>query len=204
MDLVEHSEERFKEVAAEYEEFLRQIGLEARQFVPVSARNGFNVDTPARNVMPWYAGPHRTQMLDTFEPPKTLEELPLRFPIQDVYRFDNRRIIAGRIEAGTLKVGDKLVFSPNNKTSVVASIENWSAAKRGDAAAGESIGITLTEQIFVERGHIASHEEDAPIESNRFKARLFWMGKRNLAVGERTRLKLATQELDTEIVSIEK
>ena len=62
----------------------------------------------------------------------------------------------------------------------------------------------MTEQIFVERGHVASHEADAPIESNRFKARLFWMGKRQLAVGERTKLKLATQELDAEIVSIER
>jgi bifunctional enzyme CysN/CysC len=204
MDLVDHSEERFNEVVVDYKAFLKQIGLEARQFVPVSARNGFNVDTPARNVMPWYTGPTVTQMLDTFEPPKTLEELPLRFPIQDVYRFDSRRIIAGRIEAGSLKVGDKLMFSPNNKTSVVASIENWSAAKKDRAVAGESIGVTLAEQIFVERGHIASLEEDAPIESNRFKARLFWMGKRNLVVGERYKLKLTTQELEAEVVSIEK
>ncbi|HET6409637.1 MAG TPA: adenylyl-sulfate kinase, partial [Chthoniobacteraceae bacterium] len=204
MDLVEHSQDRFNEVVAEYKEFLKQIGLEARQFVPVSARNGFNVDKPARTEMPWYAGPTVTQMLDTFEPPKSLEQLPLRFPIQDVYRFDARRIIAGRIEAGSLKVGDTLVFSPNNKTSVVASVENWNAPKKDTAIAGESVAITLTEQIFVERGHIASHEDDAPIESNRFKARLFWMGKRNLVVGERYKLKLTTQELEAEIISIEK
>lgn len=204
MDLVDHSEARFNEVVAEYKAFLKQIGLEARQFVPVSARNGHNVDKAAPEQMPWYTGSTVTQMLDTFEPPKTLNELPLRFPIQDVYRFDNRRIIAGRIEVGTLKVGDKLIFSPNNKTSVVASIENWSAPKKDHAFAGESIGVTLTEQIFVERGHIASLEEDAPIESNRFKARLFWMGKRNLVVGERYKLKLTTQELEAEVVSIEK
>lgn len=204
MDLVDYSEARFNEVVAEYKVFLKQIGLEARQFVPVSARNGFNVDRPAQNEMPWYTGATVTQMLDTFEPPKSLHELPLRFPIQDVYRFDSRRIIAGRIEAGTLKVGDTLVFSPNNKTSVVASIENWSAPEKSQAVAGESVGITLTEQIFVERGHIASLEDDAPIESNRFKARLFWMGKRNLVVGERYKLKLTTQELEAEVVSIEK
>ncbi len=204
MDLVDFSQARFDEVVAEYKAFLSQIGLEARQFVPVSARNGFNVDAPAPAEMPWYSGPTITQMLDTFEPPKSLAELPLRFPIQDVYRFDDRRIIAGRIEAGSLKVGDTLVFSPNNKTSVVASIEKWNAPKTDSAVAGESVGITLTEQIFVDRGHVASHEADAPIESNRFKARLFWMGKRNLTIGERTKLKLTTQELDAEIVSIEK
>jgi bifunctional enzyme CysN/CysC len=130
--------------------------------------------------------------------------LPLRFPIQDVYRFDDRRIVAGRIESGSLKVGDTLVFSPNNKTSVVASIETWNAPKADSAIAGESVGITLTEQIFIDRGHVASHEQEAPIESNRFKARLFWMGKRNLVDGERYKLKLTTQELDAEIVSVEK
>jgi len=204
MDLVDFSEQVFDDVVTEYKMFLAQIGLEARTFVPISARGGLNVVTKAPQEMTWYSGPTITDMLDSFEPPKPVNDLPLRFPVQDVYRFDERRIIAGRIDTGTLRVGDTLVFSPNNKTSVVASIETWNAPQKDIAVAGESIGITLTEQIFVERGHVASHEQDAPIESNRFKARLFWMGKRNLGLGERTRLKLATQELDAEIVSIEK
>lgn len=203
MDLVDYSEQVFNDVVTEYKAFLKQIGLEARTFVPISARNGFNVAITAHSEMSWYTGPSITDMLDTFEPPKALNELPLRFPVQDVYRFDNRRIIAGRIEAGSLKVGDTLIFSPNNKTSVVASIETWQAPTKTSAVAGESVGITLTEQIFVERGHVASHEADAPIESNRFKARLFWMGRNNLKIGERYKLKLTTQELDAEIVSIE-
>jgi bifunctional enzyme CysN/CysC len=70
--------------------------------------------------------------------------------------------------------------------------------------AGESIGITLSEQIFVERGHIASLEKDTPIESNRFKARLFWMGRNNLEQGRRYKLKLTTQEVEAELASIER
>jgi len=204
MDLVDHSEQVFNDVVAEYRKFLAQVGLEARTFVPISARNGYNVAQRSPAVMPWYDGPSITEMLDQFEPPKTLTELPLRFPVQDVYRFDSRRIIAGRIESGRLKVGDTLVFSPNNKTSVVASIERWAAPPGDEAKAGESIGITLTEQIFVERGHVASHEAHAPIESNRFRARLFWMGRRNIDLNQRVKLKLTTQELDAEIVSIDR
>jgi bifunctional enzyme CysN/CysC len=212
MDLVDYSQEIFDNVVAEYEKFLAEIGLEARQFVPIAARNGINVasragEAAAQNPnsgMPWYTGPTITGMLDSFEPPKLLNDLPLRFPIQDVYRFDDRRIVAGRVEAGSLKVGDTLVFSPGNKTGVVKTIENWNAAVKTSAAAGESIGITLTEQIFVERGHVASHEVEAPLESNRLKARLFWMGKRDLVLGERYKLKLTTQELDAEVVSIER
>jgi bifunctional enzyme CysN/CysC len=204
MDLAGYSEQTFNEVAAEYRKFLAQVGLEARAFVPVSARNGYNVAQRSPEVMPWYNGPSITEMLDRFEPPKKLTELPLRFPVQDVYRFDSRRIIAGRIESGRLKVGDEIIFSPNNKTSTVASIERWEAPKRDEAVAGESIGITLTEQIFVERGHVGSHAVHAPIESNRFRARLFWMGRKNLEPGQRYKLKLATQELDAEIVSIDR
>jgi bifunctional enzyme CysN/CysC len=215
MDLVDFSEQVFNDVVAEYKKFLSQIGLQARAFVPISARSGLNVafrnpedqdgaGASGDSAMPWYSGPTITEMLDTFEPPKPLNELPLRFPVQDIYRFDERRIIAGRIESGTLRVGDELFFSPNDKTGVVKSIERWNAPVRDYAVAGESIGITLEEQIFVERGHIASHEADAPIESNRFKARLFWMGRKSLTVGERYKLKLATQELDAEVVSVDR
>jgi bifunctional enzyme CysN/CysC len=204
MDLVGFDQATYDAVVAEYTAFLKEIGLEARAFIPVSARNGYNVANAARAEMPWYTGPSITDMLDTFEPPKPLHDQPLRFPLQAVYRFDDRRILAGRVEAGTLRVGDTLIFSPGNKTGVVASIERWNAPNRDYAQAGESIGITLTEQIFVERGHVASHQAAAPIESNRFKARLFWMGKGNLAIGQRVKLKLTTQELDAEIVSIER
>ena len=204
MDLAGYSEQTFNEVVAEYRKFLAQIGLEARTFVPISARSGHNVARRSPEVMPWYDGPSITDTLDQFEPPKKLTELPLRFPVQDVYRFDQRRIIAGRIESGRLKVGDQIVFSPNNKTSVVASIERWAAPARDEAVAGESIGITLTEQIFVERGHVGSHAAHAPIESNRFRARLFWMGRRPLEQGQRYKLKLATQELEAEVVAIDR
>jgi bifunctional enzyme CysN/CysC len=204
MDLVDFSETNFNDVVTEYKKFLAQIGIEARAFVPVSARNGFNVAQRSPNVMPWYDGPSITEMLDQFDTPKLPTQLPLRFPVQDVYRFDSRRIIAGRIESGSLKVGDEIVFSPNNKTSRIASIERWEAPAVDAVSAGESVGITLTEQIFVERGHVGSHAKQAPIESNRFKARLFWMGKQNLEQGRRYKLKLTTQELDAEIVAIER
>ena len=108
------------------------------------------------------------------------------------------------MESGTIRVGDKLIFSPNNKLAVVKTIENWGGPQRNHAVAGESIGITLTEQIFVERGHVASHESNAPIEAHRFKANLFWMGKNHLQVGPRYKLKLATQEIDCEIVSVDR
>ena len=202
MDLAEFSEKRFLEVESEYRKFLVDLSLEARAFIPAAARQGENVASRSEK-MAWYRGPTVLEAFDLLEPQKADVDLPLRFCVQDVYRFDERRIVAGRIETGTLRVGDELVFSPANKSSVVASIERWNAPPEGAAVAGDSIGITLSEQIFIERGYVASHETDTPIETNRFHADLFWIVREPLRVGRPYNLRLATQEVKCQIVSIE-
>ena len=203
MDMVDYSEEVFEQLKAEYTAFLGQIGMKANLFIPISARNGENIATRETNQLRWYTGPTVLEALDQFESPKSLHEQSLRLPIQDVYRFDDRRILAGRIESGTLRVGDTLVFSPNDKTAVIKSIERWIAPPADVAYAGESVGITLAEQIFVERGHVASHETEAPVQTTRFKARLFWMGREPMQLGRRYKLKITTQEVEAELAAIE-
>ena len=141
--------------------------------------------------------------LDHFKVAAAEDHLPLRFPVQDVYKFDERRILVGRIESGSLKAGDTLLFSPTNARVKVASIESWPEKKVTQAAAGESVGITLTDQIFVERGHVASHVKSAPMITNLFHARIFWLGHKPLEMEKRYKLKLATTEIMAEVKSIE-
>jgi len=203
MDLVDYSEERFREIEQDYRKFLVDLGLEAHAFIPASAKEGENV-ARASIKMKWYCRANVLEALDLLEPQRPDVDLPLRFCVQDVYRFDGRRIVAGRIETGTLQVGDQLVFSPANKSSIVATIERWKAPANGPALAGDSIGITLSEQIFVERGYVASHENETPIETNRFHADLFWIVREPLRVGRFYDLRLATQEVKCQIVSIER
>jgi bifunctional enzyme CysN/CysC len=203
MDLVDYSEKRFREIEQEYRKFLRELGLDARTFIPASAREGENV-AQASMKMKWYGAASVLEALDLLDPQERDVDLPLRFCVQDVYRFDGRRIIAGRIETGTLRVGDQLVFSPANKSSVVAMIERWNAQENGPAVAGDSIGITVSEQIFVERGYVASRENETPIEANRFHADLFWIVREPLRIGHLYSLRLATQDVKCEVVSIER
>ncbi|MSR65282.1 MAG: adenylyl-sulfate kinase [Verrucomicrobiae bacterium] len=203
MDMVDHSDKVFKKIEDEYRAFLTELGVQPKVFIPIAAKNGDNIASLSTN-MPWYRGMTVMQILDEFNMSELPKDQPLRLPLQDVYRFDDRRILAGRIESGSLKVGDKLIFSPRNKTSVVKTIERWNAPSTHAASAGESIGITLTEQIFVERGQVASHEDHAPIETDVFNAKLFWLGRQNLELNKPYKLKLTTQEVECRIQSIQK
>lgn len=202
MDLVNYAEPPFREIERDYSAFLHELRLKPAAFIPISSSTGANVTSESSAAMPWFKGMNLLQAIDEFGDAKSAAGLPLRFPIQDVYRMENRRIFAGRIESGTLRVGDQLLFSPHNKTARVATIERWGAAPAESAQAGESIGITLRDHIFIERGHVASHEIDAPIESNRVHAKVFWIGTEPLRVGARYRLKLVTQEVECHVVAV--
>lgn len=203
MDLVGYDEARFREIEAEYRAYLKGIGVEPTFFVPVSAREGDCMVAHSAN-MPWYKGPAVVDALDAFTPLPARHDLPLRLPVQDVYKFDERRIIVGRIESGSLKVGDSIVFSPTNTPATIASIEAFGAKEQPKAAyAGQSVGITLTDQIFVERGHVAHHTHDMPLLCNQFRARLFWLGHEPLSKGKRYKIKLGTAELMAEVKDIE-
>ena len=203
MDLENYSEARFNQIETEYRQCLAPVGITPKVFIPIAAKHGDNIASISAR-MPWWHGPTVLATLDDFKVSDPPMNQPLRFPIQDVYRFDERRILAGRIEAGSIKVGDRLVFSPTNKVSTVKSIERWNAPATESAAAGESVGITLTEQIFVERGVIAALETAPPYELTRFKARVFWLGKKPLTRKKKYKLKLTTQEVECEVDSIEK
>ncbi|MCI5049760.1 MAG: adenylyl-sulfate kinase [Rickettsiales bacterium] len=203
MDLVDYSEETYNQLVADYTAYLKDLGIEPKAFIPISAREGDNIASASSNT-PWYKGETILQTLDSFETAAVAENQPLRFGVQDVYRFDRRRIIAGRIESGSLKVGDTLLFSPANESAKVKSIEVWPEDRQQptEAGVGESVGITLDEQIFVERGMIASHLEDAPQVTSTFAANLFWLHDKPLEIGMRYRLKLGTAEFRCEVKQI--
>jgi bifunctional enzyme CysN/CysC len=204
MDLVDYDEKVFSKIKTEYTAFLESIGVQAEDFIPVSAKLGVNIAKMEKEI-PWYKGPTVLEMLDRFEEKVPPSHLPFRMPVQDVYKFDERRIIAGRVEAGRLKVGDRLTFSPSNKKGVVKSIEAWSVPEQPtEAAASQSIGFTLDEQIFTERGEVATRVDELPIVSSTFDVNLFWMGKRQLEKGRTYTLKLTTQEVTCEVVEFKK
>ena len=206
MDLVGWSEDRFHQVSTATRDYLASLGIDLQRtvIVPVSGRDGDNVVNRS-GPMAWYKGPTLAEALESFQPPVQPLELPLRLPVQDVYKFDERRIIAGRIESGRLHEGDLLLFSPSNKSARIASIEAWNEPDPPIARrAGECVGVTLDEQLFIERGEMASHVANAPMLTNVFRGRVFWLGHKPLLTGNRYKLKLNTAEYPVEVEKIER
>ena len=202
MDLVGYRQDVFEGIEKEYRDFLEQFGATPERIIPVSAKLGDNIANRSQS-MGWYQGPTVLDTLSMFNKETVRSEQPLRFPIQDVYKFDARRILAGRITAGRLKIGDHLVFSPSNKHANIRTIEAFNIEPiLTSAEAGQSIGITLDEQIFVERGEIATHQEQLPHVSTAFKANLFWLGRRALEQGRTYLLRVATKEVECEVAAI--
>ncbi len=202
MDLVDYSEDRYDSIVDEYRAFLSQLGVAPLCFLPASASLGDNVAGRGPN-LPWYDGPTVLDALELFHSEAADDALPLRLAVQDVYKFDARRIVAGRVASGRLRVGDRLVFSPSNKTAGVKTIEAFSVkVAPHDASAGRSIGVTLDEQIFIERGEVASHAEASPLVSTAVRCNLFWLGAQPLRTGRTYLLRLATQETPAEVAEI--
>ena len=193
MDLVNHSEDRFRVVRENVTSFLGSIDIEPMFVIPISARNGDNVARKGTGTMPWYNGPTVLEALDSFRIREPPTDKPLRFPLQDVYKIGRKRIYVGRIESGKLHTGQEIVFLPGNEITRIRSVEMlWQ--ERKEAVCGESIGITLTDPLFLERGEVACTVDDRPMVTCCLRGNVFWMSKRPFGSGETVVLRMATQE----------
>ncbi len=207
MDLVDWSEAVFAAVAGEMRAFLGRLDVVPEAIVPVSGLEGVNLVARGPEA-PWYTGPAVLEVLDGFQPAVPAADAPFRLPVQDVYRFtrfgDDRRIVAGSIESGTIAVGDAVVFYPSGKRSRVASIERFPAAPRTSASAGMATGLTLDEQIYTTRGELAAKAgEPAPHVSTRLRASVFWLGREPLMPGRDYHLRLGTARVPMRIEHVE-
>jgi bifunctional enzyme CysN/CysC len=204
MDRVDFSAARFDEIAAEISAHLTALGVTPTAIIPISARDGDGVAarTPKTS---WYKGPTVIEALDSLQPARALEQLPLRLPVQAIYKFDDRRIVAGRIESGHLASGDEIVIMPAGKIAKIRSVEGWPATPvKGSQSAGRSVGITLDRELFVERGDVIAHVGKSPSDTRRLRARIFWLHDKPLAKGEQILVRLGTREARATVVAIEK
>jgi bifunctional enzyme CysN/CysC len=204
MDRVDFSATRFKEISDEITAHLTGLGVTPTAVIPISARDGDGVKVHTPRIA-WYRGPTVVEALDALEPARPLEALALRLPVQAIYKFDDRRIVAGRIESGSLSAGDEIVIMPAGKIARIKTVESWPVTPvRGKQGAGRSVGITLDRELFIERGDVISHVGSSPRDTRRLRARIFWLHEKPLAKGEQILVRLGTREARATVVAIEK
>lgn len=207
MDLVGYEKSVFDLLSKQYRAFLETVGIEPAAFIPVSGREGDHIVGPSEK-MPWYRGPSVLEALDQFQAEPLPVDQPFRMSVQGVYRFtqggDQRRIVAGTITSGRLRVGDTVVFYPSGKRSRVKTIEAFNVDPLPtEAIAGSATGFTLDEQIYIRRGEIAvKADEERPRVTTRMRVNLFWLGQEPMIMGKRYLLKLGTAKVGVEIEEI--
>lgn len=202
MDLVDYSQEVYNSVKKEMSDFLASLHVYPIDYIPISAYYGENILTSSSK-LEWFLGKSIIEAMDSIEKEKGIEDKPLRYPIQDVYKFDDRRIIAGRIEAGSLRVGDTISIYPEGKQTKVKTIEYWAPKDKCNViSAGQSVGITLEDEFFNKRGELIAFKAFKPFVADSFRASIFWMGKQDLVKNKKYKIKLATQEIEGEVDEI--
>jgi bifunctional enzyme CysN/CysC len=202
MDAVAYDQKAFARVSDVAAKHLASLRVTPAAVIPISARDGENL-TKRSSRTPWFHGPTILEALSQFRPANALLDSPLRMWVQDVYRIDGRRVIAGRVDAGFLSTGDTVTVSPSGEKARVTSIERWSAEDRPIDRAGESIGLVLDQPIFVHRGDLIAHETSSPAVASTLRATCFWLDPSPPVSGETLRLHMGPAEAAVTIESID-
>jgi sulfate adenylyltransferase subunit 1 len=204
MDQVGYDRAVFEEIAADFAGIAQSLGLANITLIPLSALEGDMVVRRGEH-LGWYKGPTLLEVLETAEAGQPSAEL--RFPVQLVSRsrFGERQELRGyqgRVESGSIAVGDTVVAWPYGLEARVADIVTLDGTLER-AGAGRSITVVLDRQIDIARGDLLSHVEDAPAVVRRFGARLTWLDRDPLSQGRRYWLKHGTQTVRATIETLE-
>ncbi|MDP1599856.1 sulfate adenylyltransferase subunit CysN [Phenylobacterium sp.] len=198
MDLVGWSQDTFDTILAEYRDFADQIGIKQFTAIPMSALKGDNI-TAHSDAAPWYDGPALLPLLETLPVDDDLRDKPFRMPVQWVNRPNlDFRGFSGLISSGTIRPGDKIKALPSGRESTVERIVTF----RDDldvAVAGQSVTLTLTDEIDISRGDVIAEAAAPPPVADQFEATVVWMDDEAMLPGRPYLLKLGTRTVSAQI-----
>ena len=178
MDLVEYSKERFEEIVAEYTSFAQKLNVHDIEFIPVSALDGDNVVNPSTH-MSWYTGSPLLHFLENVTISADRNLVDFRFPVQYVVRpHQDFRGFAGQVVSGTIKPGEEIVALPSRLHSRVKGI-HFDEDELSEAAEGQSVILTLEDEIDVSRGDMIVRRHNMPEVGEELEATLCWMDERH-------------------------
>jgi bifunctional enzyme CysN/CysC len=192
LDLVDYSEQVFDDIETDYRAFAKEIGLDDVVAIPMSALRGDNITEPSAK-MPWYHGPTFIGHLETVDVTDSLAAGPFRLPVQWVNRPDlDFRGFAGQIAGGTVRPGDRVRILPSGRESTVARLVTYDG-DLDEAVAGQSITLTLTDEVDISRGDVIAAATEPPGVADQFEAHIIWMSEQPMLPGRPYLLKLGAR-----------
>jgi bifunctional enzyme CysN/CysC len=202
MDLVDYSQKVFDRIVDDYQAFAKQLGLHHVTFIPVSAFRGDNIMKPSEH-MSWYHGATLMGYLETVEVDDTrMQRAPFRMPVQWVNRPNlDFRGFAGTIAGGKVKPGDRIRVQPSGKESTVSRIVTFDG-DLPEAVAGQSVTLTLADEIDISRGDLISGAEDPAGVADQFETTLVWMHDEPMLPGRSYLLKIGSRTLTAQVMHI--
>ena len=202
MDLVEYSEERFREIERQYGEFAQQLGLEEFTLIPVSALRGDNV-TDRSGEMPWYAGPTLMEYLETVEvDQERMQDAPFRLPVQWVNRSSSEfRGFAGTIAGGRVAPGGRVVVLPAGRETTVTRVVGFEHELEAGVA-GQAVTLTLADEIDISRGDVIASAETPAHVGEQFEATVVWMAEEPLLRGRTYLMRTGTKTVPATVAPI--
>ncbi len=207
MDLMEYSEDVYRNIRQNFEEFSEALEFETVEFIPMSARYGDNV-TNKTDVASWYKGPCLLEHLNNIEIKKEEGDKPFRMPVQWVNRPDSVfRGFCGTVTAGILRKGSSVCVLPSRKNSVVQDIivansEASDIESINEAVAGDAITVVLDNEIDISRGDVLCSLEDEPTVTDQFSANIIWLSETPLYAGRPYLIKINSNTIKGEITAI--
>ena len=204
MDLVDFNQARFDEIVADFADFAASLNMVPPLAIPISGLAGDNITDKSPHT-PWYQGPALLPHLETVELAEdAAQNAAFAMPVQWVNRPNlDFRGFSGRLAGGTVKPGDKIRIVPSGKTSTVKEIVNMASdgtlATLPEAVAGQSVTLTLSDEIDCSRGDVIAAADNPPLAADRFEASLVWMDETAMLPGRAYELRLGTQAVSARI-----
>jgi bifunctional enzyme CysN/CysC len=199
MDRVGHAQKHFATVAGAIGTYLTSIGLAGPTIIPASARFGDGIAKRSERLA-WHRGPTLVEALDVLVRRAAPDDLPLRLPVQDVYRDGDARILVGRIEAGRLRPGERVRILPGGREVQVAGF----ADGRAEGNARASVALRLVEAAFVERGSLLVGADSPPRPGEHITARVALFASAPVRQGTALRLRIGPSDYPVALASIDR
>jgi sulfate adenylyltransferase large subunit len=202
MDLVAYAREAFEAVRGQFERYAAPLGIGGLAFVPVSALAGGMV-VERGQAMRWYAGPTLLGTLEALKPAQEALERPLRLPVQLVQRPGNGegRAYLGRMASGAIAPGAEVICLPAGRRTRVRALRG--AGPHEAAFAGDSVAITLQDELDLGRGDLVADPQRPPRAARALTATLVWFGAESLVPEGRYLVKHTTRTVRARVAGVE-